>query len=284
MIEAEDFTFLAEMLRRRSGLVLDHNKPRFVEYRLEPVMRRFGFKTPAALLRELRHRPEALCAATVEAMTVCDTSFFRDRRTFEEFRDIVLPPLTARRAVEKTLRIWCAACATGQEAYSLAMILEAVGLRAAGWQIDIIATDLNSDAIARAQSGLYSLVEIQRGLPLKRLAEHFTIEGEQWRVNDSLRRMISFRPFNLMDGFGWLWEMDVVFCRNALMYFDQKTRSQVLEKIHDILAPQGSLMVGPAEIIAPPRGLFVSAGNAPGLYFKTDDFAARGTVANKRRA
>jgi chemotaxis protein methyltransferase CheR len=265
----KDFAFLAELLHRRSGLVLTQQKANRVEDRLVPVMRRFGFKDSAALIRELRHGHEALAIAVIEATTTNDSAFFRDRRTFEEFRDIVLPDLLRRRAGRKRLRIWSAACAAGQEPYSIAMILEDSNLRAQGWTIDLIASDLNSQMIARAEEGLYSQFEVQRGLPIRRLVRNFTQEGSNWRISENLRRMVTFRTFNLLDSYGWLMEMDVVFCRNVLMYFDRKTRISVIDRISDMLARDGALLVGPAESISGLTTDFTQTDQAPGLYYRT---------------
>ena len=265
----KDFAYLAELLHRRSGLVLTQQKTHLVEGRLAPVMSRFGFKESGALVRELRHGHEALAIAVIEAMTTNDSAFFRDRRTFEEFRDIVLPELLNRRAGSKRLRIWCAACAAGQEPYSIAMILEDNNLLAQGWTVDLIASDLNSQMIARAEDGLYSQFEVQRGLPIRRLVRNFTQEGSNWRISKNLRRMVAFRIFNLLDSYGWLMEVDVVFCRNVLMYFDRKTRVSVIDRIADMLAPDGALLVGPAESISGLTIDFLQTDEAPGLYYRT---------------
>ncbi|MDE2629368.1 MAG: protein-glutamate O-methyltransferase CheR [Alphaproteobacteria bacterium] len=267
-MDQNDFAFFTELLRRRSGLLLTQQKTHLVESRLAPVMRRFGFKDSAALMRELRHGHEALAAAVTEAMTTNDSAFFRDRRTFEEFRDIVLPELLINRAASKRLRIWCAACAAGQEPYSIAMMLDDGKLLAQGWTIDLLATDLNSQMIARAEEGVYSQFEVQRGLPIRRLVRNFTQEGSNWRISESLRRMVTFRTFNLLDSFGWLAEMDVVFCRNVLMYFDQKTRISVIDRVADIIAPDGALLVGPAESILGLTIAFAQTEHAPGLYYR----------------
>jgi chemotaxis protein methyltransferase CheR len=201
-------------------------------------------------------------------MTTNESSFFRDQVPFEQFRDIVLPALLARRAGTRRLRIWCAACAAGQEAYSLAMILDDRKLSAQGWTVDLIATDLNSEMIARAEEGLYSAFEVQRGLSMRLLATHFTEENGYWRVGEALRRMVTFRQFNLLDSFGWLDELDVIFCRNVLMYFDQRTKTQVLDRIAEVLAPDGALVLGPTEIAHRLVPDFVPADGAHGLYFK----------------
>jgi chemotaxis protein methyltransferase CheR len=268
-MDQKNFAFLAEVLRRRSGLVLTQQKAQLVESRLAPVMSRFGFKESGALVRELRHGHEALAIAVIEAMTTNDSAFFRDRKTFEEFRDVVLPELLVRRAADKRLRIWCAACAAGQEPYTIAMILDDHNLLAQGWTIDLIASDLNSQMIARAEEGLYSQFEVQRGLPIRRLVRNFTQEGTNWRISENLRRMVTFRTFNLLDSYGWLMEVDVVFCRNVLMYFDRKTRISVIDRVGDMLAPDGALLVGPTESISGLTTDFLQADEAPGLYYRT---------------
>jgi chemotaxis protein methyltransferase CheR len=264
----QDFVYLADVLRRRSGLLITEKKVNLVQNRLAPVMRRFGFKDVGSLIKELRYGHEALVQSVIEAMTTNDSAFFRDRRTFDEFRDIVLPRLLRDRADTKELHIWCAACAAGQEPYSVAMLLEDARLLENGWTIRLIATDINSQMITRAQDGVYSQFEVQRGLSIRRLVGGFTQEGTNWRISDSLRRMVTFRTFNLLDSFGWLPDLDVVFCRNVLMYFDNKTRISVLDRIGDVLEPDGALLVGPAELVGGLAMGYTAAARAPGLYFK----------------
>lgn len=243
----EDFSFLARVVRRRSGLVLPPHKAPTLEGRLAIVMRRFGFRTTAALIHELRHGRDTLARAVTEAMTTNESSFFRDRVAFEKFRDVVLPPLLEARAASKRLRIWSAACAAGQEAYSIAMLLDDLKLQRKGWAIDLIATDLSSEMIARAEEGLYTHYEVQRGLAIRRLVAHFTQESNNWRIHENLRRMVTFRQFNLLDSYGWLDDLDVVFCRNVLIYFDHKTKVSVLERIAEVLESDGALMLGHTE-------------------------------------
>lgn len=264
-----DFSYLAQVLRRRSGLILTEKKAHMVESRLAPVMRRFGFRDIASLLKELQYGHEALVQAVIEAMTTNDSAFFRDRKTFDELRDIVLPALIRDRAPTKQLRIWCAACAAGQEAYSVAMMLDDMDLAQNGWGISLIATDINSQMIARAQEGIYSQFEVQRGLPIRRLVNNFTQEGTHWRISENLRRMVTFRTFNLLDSFGWLPDCDIVLCRNVLMYFEHKTRLSVLERIGEIMAPDGALLLGPAESMTGCAIGYTPAESAPGLYFKS---------------
>jgi chemotaxis protein methyltransferase CheR len=271
----EDISFLAQLVRRRSGLVLPAHKAHLIEGRLATVMRRFGFRTPDALIQELRHGRDTLARAVTEAMTTNESSFFRDRAAFEQFRDIVLPRLLEARIASRRLRIWCAACAAGQEAYSVAMLLDDQKLAAKGWAIDLIATDLSAEMIARAEDGLYSHFEVQRGLAIRRLVANFDQDGDNWRVHENLRRMVSFRQFNLLDSYGWLDDLDVVFCRNVLMYFDQKTKVSVIEKIAEMLMPDGALLLGHTENLNGLSNAFVSVDRAPDIYVKDKAVAQR---------
>ncbi len=272
---AADHAFLAQLVRRRSGLVLPAHKTHLIEGRLAPVMRRFGFRELGALIAELRHGRDTLARAVTEAMTTNESSFFRDRAAFEQFRDLVLPRLLADRAESKRLRIWCAACAAGQEPYSIAMLLDDNKLAAKGWSIDLIATDLSAEMIARAEEGVYSHFEVQRGLAIRRLVAHFNQDGGSWRIHEHLRRMVTFRQFNLLDSYGWLDDLDAVFCRNVLIYFDKKTKAAVIEKISEMLAPDGALLLGHAETVSGLGSSFVGVADAPGLFVKGKAAAAR---------
>ena len=274
MTEAE-FAHLAELVRRRSGLLLTQDKSDLILRRLAPVAERFGFKTPVALLDEIEHPPEEVAQAVTEALTTNETSFFRDGAQFEHFRTRLLPPLLDSRTSKKRLRIWCAAAATGQEAYSVAMILDDADLARAGWKLEIIATDLSAETIARAKDGVYSPFEVERGLPEQSLKQHFTRDGAQWRVNERLRRMVTFRVFNLLDDFGWLGEIDVIFCRNVLMYFEQRARAAVLRKLAETLACDGTLVLGALEGCTEPA---LAPGPGPrGFYIKPRGAASRTT-------
>ncbi|MEI9888823.1 MAG: protein-glutamate O-methyltransferase CheR [Rhizomicrobium sp.] len=271
----EDLDFLAQIVRRRSGLILPPHKQGLIESRLGAVMRRFGFRSIEALLKELRHGRDALARAVTEVMTTNESSFFRDRAMFEQFRDHVLPQVLEARAGSKRLRIWCAACAAGQEPYSIAMLLDDLKLSAKGWSIDLIATDLSAEMIARGEEGVYSHFEVQRGLAIRRLVAHFNQEAGNWRIHENLRRMVTFRQFNLLDSYGWLDDLDAVFCRNVLIYFDAKTKAQVLDKIAEILMPDGALILGHAESVRGLSTAFVPVDHAPHLYVKDRGFAQR---------
>lgn len=265
-MNSADFDYLSEFLRRRSGLSLTPYRAHLIEGRLAPIARRFGFRNVEALLRELRYARETLARAVTEAMTTNDSSFFRDKLLFDHFRDAILPELVAVRAARKHLRIWSAACAAGQEAYSLAMILDQMKLADKGWSIDLIATDLSSDLIARAEEGVYTEFETSRGLNPRHLATYFQRAGSSWRITDRLKRMISFRTFNLLDSYGWLHELDAVFCRNVLIFLESKAKREVIEKISEVIAPEGVLVLGHAEHIEGLDHYFERRDSVAGCY------------------
>ncbi len=244
-----EFTQLSHLVRRRSGLVLTADRKALAQSRLTPVARRFGFRDCADLLAELPYPSEELAQAIVEAMMTNETSFFRDRAVFDHIATDVIPSLLEARRTARRLRIWCAATATGQEAYSLAMLLDAAGLAAQGWRIDLIATDFSAAAIARAESGLYSQFEIERGLTADLVERYFIAEAGQRRAVDRLRRMVSFRTFNLLDHFGWLGRLDLVLCRNVLFYLDPRERMIVHAKLAGAVANDGVIILGENEAI-----------------------------------
>jgi chemotaxis protein methyltransferase CheR len=274
-VTPEDFSFLARLLRRRSGLFLTPDKHDLVTRRLGPVMRRFGFRDAGGLVRELRLGRETLAAAVTEAVTVNETSFFRNETVFAHFKTVTLPQLLRARAGEKRLRIWSAACSTGQEAYSIAMLLDGMGLAARGWSLDLIATDISCEAVARAQEGRYDALEMARGVSDDQRASWFRSSGEHWCVTDHLRRMVDFRVFNLLDSFGWLDDLDVIFCRNALLYFDRTVKASVLERMADTLAPDGMLLLGETETTDPLASHFTALPGCDSLYARARTPVAR---------
>ncbi|KQP06647.1 chemotaxis protein CheR [Methylobacterium sp. Leaf99] len=245
-----EFDFLRTYLKARSGLALSGEKRYLVESRLGPVCRRFNLATLHDLVNALKGgREAAMEKAVVEAMTTNETFFFRDRAPFDLFRDVLLPEAMARRAAQRRLRIWCAAASTGQEPYSLAMMLHEAALRLAGWTVDLVATDLSTEVLERARAGLYSHFEVQRGLPVQLLIKHFEQVGEQWRIAANLRQMVDFRPLNLLQPFDQLGTFDIVYCRNVLIYFDAATKGDVLARISASLAPDGAVLLGAAETV-----------------------------------
>ena len=261
-----DLHFLARLVRRRSGLVFAENKSAVLERRLTPAMRRFGFRGLDALMRELRLGNEALAAAVTEAMTVNETSFFRDPQQFSRLREQVLPQLLEARGTDRRLRIWAAGCAAGQEAWSLAMLLDAMPLH--GSSVELIATDISGDAIARAATGHYSQADVMRGLSEEDVARHFLPQESGFLISSRLQRMVRFRKFNLLDSFGWLDELDLVLCRNVLMHFDRAARVSVLERLAETLSPDGVLMLGDTETVQGFSDLYQELPGGSGFYSK----------------
>jgi chemotaxis protein methyltransferase CheR len=272
-----DFAFLARLVHRRSGIVLSEGRRALIERRLAPAVHRFGFRDLGQVLRELRLGSEALAAAVTEAMTVSESSFFRDGEFYRRLGAEIIPLLIEARRHDKRLRIWSAACAAGQEAYSLAMMLDSMGLAGQGWTIDFTASDLSSEAIARAERGHYNFFETQRGLSEADLAVWFERDETGHSIAPHLRRMVNFRRFNLLDSYGWLDDIDLVLCRNVLIYFDGATQNSILERMADVLAPEGMLCLGEAE--SAPKSLFQLLPGGDGVYGKVKSAQPRLSAA-----
>ncbi|HEY2661165.1 MAG TPA: protein-glutamate O-methyltransferase CheR [Caulobacteraceae bacterium] len=245
----EDIEVVRKVVHARSGVAIDPTKTYAIESRLTPMARRDGFEDLAALVQALRERrDDALMWAVTEALTVGETSFFRDREPFAHFRDQMLPALSAQR--DRPLRVWSAACATGQEPYSMAMAIEEAMVLAPGLRVDLFASDLSERRLEKAQSGLYTQFEVQRGLPIRQLVRHFEKVDELWRVSARLREMIRWRRINLLADLGPLGQFDVIFCRNVISTFDPALRTRGLEQMARALAPDGWLVLGHDETAA----------------------------------
>jgi chemotaxis protein methyltransferase CheR len=263
----EDFGFLRKLLKERSGLVLAPEKQYLAESRLLPLARRNGMGTLTELIARLK-APQAatLTSDVVDAMTTNETFFFRDKIPFDLFRDTIMPALLKARAREKRIRIWCTACATGQEPYSLAMALKGMGAQLAGYKVQILATDLNAEVLERAKAGIYSQFEVQRGLPIHQLVKFFAQAGERWQIAPEIRAMVQFRTLNLLADFKPLGTFDLVFCRNVLIYFDQPTKAAVLERIARQLPDDGYLVMGAAETVVGLTETLKPVADKRGLY------------------
>ena len=255
---------IRRLVRERAGLSLDDEKWYLVEDRLAPIMRS-AHLTMNELAQAVTCDPGGDLARTVtETLTINETSFFRDRGLFAAFAETVLPSLVAARAEQRRLRIWCAGCSTGQEPYSLAMVLDEQARKLAGWQVEILATDLSRAVIDSARRGLYSQFEVQRGVPVALLLRYFRREGELWRINDHLRAKVAYRTHNLVAGARDLGSFDAIFCRNVLIYFDVPTKQRVLESLRGSLADDGYLALGAAEAVG---GLCEHLAAVPGQRF-----------------
>ncbi len=249
-MNVKDFEYIAQLLYQRSGLVITQEKAYLLESRLNPVARKWDLDGFEALITAMRSKQdEGMIVDVTEAMTTNESFFFRDNRPFEQFKDIVLPYLLEARKTAKKLRIWSAASSSGQEPYTIAMILKEEAAKLAGWNVEILATDLSKEILSKAQEGLYSQFEVQRGLPITLLMKYFTQDGEKWRINDDIKKMVTYRPFNLLDSPSGLGTFDVIFCRNVLIYFDQETKGQVLDRMAKIMPGDGYLYLGGAETV-----------------------------------
>ena len=251
------FDTIAAALKARSGLSLSADKDYLVQARLEPILKRRSLASLTVLADRMRSDP-SLEREVVEAMTTNETFFFRDGRPFDHLRDVTLPMLHGSRPKGMTLRIWSAAASTGQEAYSLAMLISEMGSALAGRVIEIVGTDIAREPLARGEQGLYSQFEVQRGLPARLLVKHFQKESTGWRINQQLRDMVRFREWNLLSDLSGLGRFDIIFCRNVLIYFDQATKTRTLDAVSRQLAPDGVVYLGGAETV-----LGLNSGLAP---------------------
>jgi chemotaxis protein methyltransferase CheR len=262
-----DYDYLRKLLKQRSGLVLSADKQYLVESRLLPIARKVGVGSLSEFVLKLKSPgAESLVIEAVEAMTTNETFFFRDKIPFDHFRETMLPALLAARAHKRHLRIWCSACSTGQEPYSLAMALKELGSLVEGWRFDIVATDLSRDVIDRAKVGRYSQFEVQRGLPITLLVKYFTQVGDAWQIAPELREMVKFRQINLLRDFTGLGTFDIVFCRNVLIYFDNDTKTDVLHRLARVMEPDGFLVLGAAETVIGLTDRLKPYGDRRGLY------------------
>jgi chemotaxis protein methyltransferase CheR len=261
------FDTLAQLLKAKSGLAIGPDKLYLLETRLAPILKQHALRDLAALAERLRTpRTEVLAQAVVEAMTTNESFFFRDDKPFVHFRAQALPRLHAARAPGAPIRIWSAASSSGQEAYSLAMILSELRGTLSDRRVEIIGTDIARDQLTRAREGVYTQFEVQRGLPMQLLVKYFKKEANGWRIAEPLRRMVDYREFNLLTDLRPLGRFDIVFCRNVLIYFDQPTKARVLDAIAGLLPPDGLLYLGGAETVLGITSRLVPLPGERGVY------------------
>jgi chemotaxis protein methyltransferase CheR len=245
-LSAQEFAFISGLVRRDAAIVLETGKEYLVEARLMPLARALGVPTVSEFVNHAQRRPEPdTHRRIVDALTTNETSFFRDGEPFNQLVTMVLPDLIARRAGNRSLKIWSAACSSGQEPYTLAMVLQ--DSLPAGWSFDIVGTDISTEMLSRAEAGQYSQLEVNRGLPATLLVRHFERTGANWKVSPALRKTVSFRRLNLAAPFPALGPFDIVFIRNVLIYFDVQTKRSVLQRVASTMRPDGWLFLGAAE-------------------------------------
>ncbi len=253
MIEAEhmtaqDFDAIRRLLLEHSAIALEADKQYLVESRLTPLVRELQLRSIGQLVERLRARPDnGLYRQVVEAMVTTETSFFRDHHPFEALRKMVIPDLIKRRSTERRLNIWCAASSTGQEPYSLAILLREHFPELAGWSLSLLATDLSRTVLARARDGRFNQIEVNRGLPAALLVKYFEQHGTSWQLKPVITSMVEFREMNLAQAWPALSRMDLVLIRNVMIYFDVDMKKTILGRLARVLRPDGYLLLGGAE-------------------------------------
>ena len=283
---AHEFKVLCRILKERSGIDLKEDKMDLVEAKLRPVLKEFGFPAIAHLILALM-KPEndSLRLRVAQDIAVLESYFFRDKTPFTYFTEIMLPRLMERRASSRRIRIWCAASSTGQEPYSLAMLLSEQGQKLNGWNVEIVATDFSEVALRKARAGLYSQFEVQRGLPVSDLVKFFHKSGNGWQIKQEVRDRVAFREHNLLDDCRELGRFDIIFCRNVLIYFDDQLKTAVLARLATQLAPDGYLVLGAAETTTGMSPDFMLVPEGPhGVFCLAPDIAALRRQAQQLRA
>jgi chemotaxis protein methyltransferase CheR len=282
-VTPQDYEYLRKLLKERSGLDLSADKQYLVESRLVPLARRSNLAGIPELVQRMKGGAQALTSEVVEAMTTNETFFFRDKIPFDHLKEL-LPGLARTRAARRSLRIWCAASSTGQEPYSIAMLLKEMTALFTGWRIEIVATDLSQAVLEKSKAGLFSQFEVQRGLPIQLLVKHFVQKGELWQLNADIRGMVQHRQLNLLQDISHLGTFDVIFCRNVLIYFDQQTKAGIFGKISRMLEPDGVLALGAAESVVGITNLFRPYPDRRGLYQPSTAPVARAGAAHVLKA
>jgi chemotaxis protein methyltransferase CheR len=269
-ISPPDFAYISELARRRAAIVLEPGKEYLVESRLSGVAKVEGHAGLGELVARLKSTPESapLHAKVIDALTTNETFFFRDHHPFEALRNTILPKLVRDRAASRKLNIWCAACSTGQEPYSVAMLLREHFPVLASWNVKITATDLSPRVLGQAREGLYSQMEVNRGLPALYLIKHFRQEGGGWRLNEDIRKLVDFQELNLIQPWVNHPVFDIVFLRNVMIYFDIPTKRTILKNIRRHLARDGYLFLGAAETV-----INMDAGFVPVSFGKATAYA-----------
>jgi len=271
----EEFEFLAGLVRKRSGLVLSSDKTYLLESRLTPIARKAELGGIAELVSALRKGTnETLAAAVTEAMTTNESFFFRDKTPFDLFKDKILPHMMKTRGAQRKMRIWSSAASTGQEIYSLAMLIDNEP-STSGWTFDLLGTDLSREVLERAKEGMYTQFEVQRGLPIQLLMKYFTQIGESWQLDAKIRNKAQFKENNLLEPLTSLGRFDIIFCRNVLIYFDQPTKKMVLERMADMMPEDGCLLLGAAETVVGITDAFKPVPGARGLYARNPELIGK---------
>lgn len=272
-----DFEYLANFLKGSSGLVLGPDKMYLVESRLLPITRKRNLPGLTELVQEIRlGKDQGLIQDVMEAMTTNESFFYRDKMPFDNLRAEIFPGFLTSRQSQRQLRIWSAAASTGQEPYSIAMVLKEMAASFQGWRVDIVGTDISKEVLEKARAGMYSQFEVQRGLPIQMLVKYFKQIGEMWQVDSAVRAMVQLKEGNLLTNFSGLGTFDIIFCRNVLIYFDQPTKKDVLERMAKLMPDDGVLFLGAAETVLGLTNSLVPINGLRGVYTKASPAMEKG--------
>ena len=245
----DEYSFIQELVEKRSGIVLDKGKQTFVEQQLNPLCEENGFQELSDLVRELKGSPHSrFHGHVIELVVTHETNFFRDMPAFKVLKEQVVPELLEKRQAERTLNIWSAGCSSGQEAYSVLLVLQENFPELRDWTVRFIATDISSKILKRAREGKYNQLEVNRGLPAPLLLKNFAKAGLEWQLRPELRSRVEFRELNLIDPWPPLPKMDLIFLRNVLVYFQSETKRGILANVAEQLRDDGFMFMGAAEI------------------------------------
>lgn len=241
-------SIVCDFLRKNTAIILDPSKEYLVESRLAPLVEQYGYDSVYQLARAIdNHGQEALRIDVVNAMTTNETSFFRDKHPFDTLRDNVIPNVLKCNKEERTLNIWSNACSSGQEVYSIAILLKEHFSELRNWKVRLIATDISTAILKAAKAGKFNQSEINRGLPMPLLLKYFQKNGLSWQVNREIRDMVEFQQINLIEPFPHLPQFDIVFLRNVLIYFAPDSKGDIMRSIRRLMSPEGYLFLGAAE-------------------------------------
>lgn len=247
-ISSSDFDYLRQLVREHSGVALDKDKEYLAELHLTELAESAGFNSIASFVKFLQNNQYCgIHEQAVEALVTYETLFFRDRHPYEALKDFVLPELIEQRAKKRYLNIWSAACSSGQEPYSIAILIREHFPQLANWKVQLIASDFSSKIIARARNGRYNQLEIKRGLPETLRRKYFQQHNNEWQIEENIRSRVEFRSFNLLQSWASLPTMDIIFLRNVLIYFDTETKKAILAKVRQLLSNDGYLFLGGGE-------------------------------------
>ena len=242
------FDFISNLVRNKAAIVLEPSKAYLIESRLNPVARENGLDSLEQLVTALQ-RPgsQKLNQSVIEAMTTNETSFFRDLHPFDALRQTIIPELIQKRSKERSLTIWSNACSSGQEVYTIAMVIREYFPELLGWKLKLIASDLSTQILDKARQGIFNQTEVNRGLPMPMLLKNFEKKGIAWQIKEDIRKMVEFKVINLVEPFPFMPTPDIVFLRNVLIYFAPEMKRDILNKVHKMMKPDGYLFLGGAE-------------------------------------